>query len=44
MSFQQVNYADVFDRIVRDRTPEEEATAAVASGIDAARQLPGRVA
>jgi len=30
VSFQQVNYADVFDRIVRDRTPEEEATAAVA--------------
>jgi hypothetical protein len=29
-SFQQVNYADVFDRIVRDRTPEEEATAAIA--------------
>lgn len=30
MSFQQANYADVFDRIVRDRTPEEEATAAIA--------------
>ena len=30
MSFQQVNYADVFDRIVRDRTAEEARIAAIA--------------
>jgi hypothetical protein len=31
MSFQQANYADVFDRIVRDRTAEEATIAAIAA-------------